>query len=98
MALKFFRRRNKREKKEETRERIQVFEGIVIKIRGDGDNKSITVRKIGSSAVGVERIFPFSSPNIDDIEVNRLGVVRRARIYYLRGLKGKKARIKERRV
>ncbi|HAG15881.1 MAG TPA: 50S ribosomal protein L19 [Bacteroidales bacterium] len=83
--------------KEGNKERIQNYQGVVIQRSGSGATETFTVRKI-SNNVGVERIFPFSSPNIDDIEVNRLGVVRRARIYYLRGLKGKKARIKERRV
>ena len=78
------------------RERIQVFEGVVISISsGHGLDKSFTVRKI-SNGVGVERIFPFHSPNIENIKVLKRGKVRRAKLYYLRGLKGKAARIKER--
>ena len=77
-------------------ERIQLYRGVVIKISGHGDKKRFTVRKM-SGNVGVERIFPIESPNIDHIEINKYGKVRRAKIYYLRGLTGKKARIKERR-
>lgn len=80
---------------EGTKERIQNYQGVVIKISGKGANKTFTVRKI-SNNVGVERIFPFTSPYIDEIEVNKKGKVRRARIYYFRNLKGKKARIQER--
>ena len=80
--------------KGEAKERIQKFRGIVIQKRGAGISKTFTVRKI-SNGIGVERIFPFNSPFIDSIEVNKVGKVRRARIYYLRGLTGKKARIKE---
>jgi len=83
--------------KEGNKERIQVFKGVVIQIKGQGANKRFTVRKI-SNNVGVERIFPFNSPFIDKVEVNRQGKVRRAKLYYLRGLTGKKARIKEKRV
>ncbi|MFH0999370.1 MAG: 50S ribosomal protein L19 [Bacteroidota bacterium] len=83
--------------KEGGKERIQNFQGVVIQRSGEGTTETFTVRKI-SNNVGVERIFPFASPNIDEIELNRRGVVRRARIFYLRGLKGKKARIKEKRV
>jgi large subunit ribosomal protein L19 len=74
--------------------RIQAYRGDVIQIKGHGANKTFTVRKI-SNGVGVERIFPFSSPSIDSIEVLKRGKVRRARLYYLRELVGKKARIKE---
>lgn len=74
--------------------RVQAYRGDVIQIKGHGANKTFTVRKI-SNGVGVERIFPFSSPNIDSIEVLKRGKVRRARLYYLRELVGKKARIKE---
>ncbi len=83
--------------KEENKERFQKFRGIVIQKRGEGTTKTFTVRKI-SNGVGVERIFPLFSPLIEDIEVNKVGVVRRARIFYLRDLTGKKARIKEKRV
>ncbi len=83
--------------REENKERFQKFRGIVIQKRGSGATKTFTVRKI-SNGVGVERIFPLSSPLIEDIEVNKYGAVRRARIFYLRKLTGKKARIKEKRV
>ncbi|HCV8212283.1 50S ribosomal protein L19 [Staphylococcus aureus] len=79
---------------EGTRERIQVFEGIVIKRRGGGVSETFTVRKI-SSGVGVERIFPLHTPKIEKIEVKRRGKVRRAKLYYLRSLRGKAARIQE---
>ena len=83
--------------KEGVRERIQVFEGIVIGRQHGGLKETFTVRKI-SSGVGVERIFPLHCPSIDKIEVKRQGKVRRAKLYYLRKLSGKAARIKERRV
>lgn len=76
------------------KERIQVFEGVVIRKRGGNNRASFTVRKI-SRGVGVERTFPLHSPAIDKIEVVTKGKVRRSRLYYLRGLRGKKARIKE---
>lgn len=76
------------------RERIQVFEGVVIKKRGSGISQTFTVRKV-SNGVGVERTFPLHSPKIDMIEVVRRGKVRRAKLYYLRKLRGKAARIKE---
>jgi large subunit ribosomal protein L19 len=79
---------------EGSRERIQVFEGVVIKRRGGGISETFTVRKI-SYGVGVERAFPLHSPRVDKIEVARRGKVRRAKLYYLRGLRGKAARIKE---
>ncbi|MDQ0253735.1 large subunit ribosomal protein L19 [Evansella vedderi] len=79
---------------EGTRERIQVFEGVVIKLKGSGISETFTVRKI-SYGVGVERTFPVHSPRIDKIEVTRRGRVRRAKLYYLRELRGKAARIKE---
>ena len=82
---------------EGSKERIQDFRGDVIKIRGEGSNKTFTVRKI-SNGVGVERIFPFSSPNIAEVKVLKRGKVRRAKLYYLRNLVGKKARIKERKM
>lgn len=81
---------------EGTKERIQQFQGVVLQINGNGVTKTFTVRKI-SGGVGVERIFPYASPFIAEIAVNKRGVVRRARIFYLRKLTGKKARIKERR-
>ena len=80
---------------EGSKERIQDFRGDVIQIKGEGATKTFTVRKI-SNGVGVERIFPFSSPGIAAIRVLKRGKVRRAKLYYLRGLVGKKARIKER--
>jgi large subunit ribosomal protein L19 len=83
--------------KEGNKERIQQYRGVVIRISGHGDKKRFTVRKM-SENVGVERIFPIESPFIESITVNKLGKVRRAKLYYLRALTGKKARIKERRV
>lgn len=77
------------------RERIQLFEGVVIKRQNGGISETFTVRKI-SYGVGVERTFPLHSPRIDKIEVSRRGKVRRAKLYYLRNLRGKAARIKER--
>jgi large subunit ribosomal protein L19 len=82
--------------KEGDKERIQVFEGVVIKRRGSGINQTFTVRKI-SDGIGVERIYPIHSPNIEKIVKLRSGKVRRAKLYYLRGLKGKAARIAEKR-
>ncbi len=82
--------------KEGNKERIQQYRGVVIKIVGEGEKKRFTVRKM-SDNIGVERIFPLESPFIDSITINKHGRVRRARIYYLRKLTGKKARIKERR-
>jgi large subunit ribosomal protein L19 len=82
--------------KEGNKERIQEFRGDVIKISGHLNKKRFTVRKI-SGNVGVERIFPMDSPFVESIVVNKRGKVRRAKLYYLRGLTGKKARIKERR-
>ena len=81
---------------EGTKERIQLYRGVVIKISGHEEKKRFTVRKM-SGTVGVERIFPLESPNIDSIEVNKVGKVRRAKLYYLRKLTGKAARIKEKR-
>lgn len=81
---------------EGNKERIQLYRGVVIKIVGHGDKKRFTVRKM-SGTVGVERIFPIDSPAIESIEVNKIGKVRRAKLYYLRNLTGKKARIKEKR-
>jgi large subunit ribosomal protein L19 len=83
--------------KEGNKERIQLFQGVVLQRSGSGSTETFTVRKI-SGNTGVERIFPIASPFIDNIEVNKHGVVRRARIFYLRNLRGKKARIKEKRM
>ena len=83
--------------KEGNKERIQEYRGVVIQVKGSGHTRTFTVRKM-SGSVGVERIFPFASPFIDGVNVNKIGQVRRARLYYLRGLTGKKARIKEKRV
>jgi large subunit ribosomal protein L19 len=80
--------------KEGNKERIQSFRGVVIQRKGTGVTETFTVRKV-SGGIGVERIFPLFSPFIDSIEINKLGKVRRARIFYLRDLTGKKARIKE---
>ncbi|MEC5147220.1 50S ribosomal protein L19 [Chitinophaga sp. 212800010-3] len=82
---------------EGNKERIQSFKGDVVKIQGTGFTTSFTVRKI-SDGIGVERLFPLYSPNIDGIVLNKVGKVRRARLYYLRERAGKKARIKEKRV
>lgn len=83
--------------KEGNKERIQNYRGVVIKISGEGSKKRFTCRKI-SENVGVERIFPLESPFIESITVNKIGRVRRAKLFYLRKLTGKKARIKEKRV
>lgn len=81
--------------KEGDKVRDQKFKGVVIQIKGaTAATKTFTIRKV-SSGIGVERIFPFASPAIDSIEVNKVGKVRRARIFYLRNLAGKKARIRE---
>jgi large subunit ribosomal protein L19 len=82
---------------EGNRERVQIFEGVVIRRRSGGINENFTVRRIASHGVGVERTFLIHSPRIDKIEVMRTGRVRRAKLYYLRGRTGKAARIKERR-
>lgn len=81
---------------EGNKERIQVYRGVVIQIKGTGNTKTFTVRKM-SGNIGVERIFPINSPYIDHIEINKVGKVRRSRIYYFRELTGKKAKIKEKR-
>jgi large subunit ribosomal protein L19 len=83
--------------KEGSKERLQNFQGVVLQRAGSGVTETFTVRKI-SGGTGVERIFPIASPFIEKITINKHGVVRRARIFYLRGLTGKKARIKEKRV
>ncbi|MCD7713791.1 MAG: 50S ribosomal protein L19 [Prevotella sp.] len=82
---------------EGSKERVQLYRGVVIKICGRGEKRRFTVRKM-SGTVGVERIFPIESPAIESIEVNKHGKVRRAKLYYLRKLTGKKARIAEKRV
>jgi large subunit ribosomal protein L19 len=79
---------------EGNKERLQKYQGVVLQRVGSGPSATFTVRKI-SNNIGVERIFPISSPFIDEIVVNKIGVVRRARIFYFRTLRGKKARIKE---
>lgn len=79
---------------EGSKERLQSFRGVVIQKKGSGITQTFTIRKI-SDGIGVERIFPLYSPHIESIELNKEGLVRRARIYYLRELTGKKARIKE---
>lgn len=81
---------------EGAKERLQKFRGVVIQRKGTGSTQTFTVRKM-SDNVGVERVFPLNSPFIQDIEMSKAGKVRRAKIFYLRGLTGKKARIKERR-
>ncbi len=83
--------KTKREVKEETRERTQTYEGIVLGIKGKGTNKMFVVRHMGVGAIGVERIFPLVSPWIRKIEVKKSGKVRRAKLYYLRGRQGKAA-------
>jgi large subunit ribosomal protein L19 len=82
--------------REGTRERLQAFEGVCIRRKGGGIQETFTMRKI-SSGVGVERVFPLHSPNVAEIKVVRMGRVRRAKLYYLRELSGKAARIPERR-
>ncbi len=81
--------------KEGDKTRVQNYEGLCIAIRGEGTGRSFIVRKIGANSVGVERIFPLYSESIESIEVLRRGRVRRAKLFYLRELKGKAARIKE---
>ena len=83
--------------KEGNKERLQKFQGVVLQRSGSGPAATFTIRKI-SGNVGVERIFPISSPFVEEITVNKVGVVRRARIFYFRKLRGKKARIKEKRM
>lgn len=82
---------------EGNRERIQVFQGVIIRLRGGGNETNFTVRRIASHGVGVERTFLLKSPRIEKIEVMRGAKVRRAQLYYLRDLRGKKARLKEKR-
>ena len=83
--------------REGNKERIQVYQGVVIQRNSVGVSETFTVRKV-SNGIGVERIFPINSPNIDKIEVNSHGKVRRSKLYYLRALTGKAARIKSKRV
>ncbi|MFV9505518.1 MAG: 50S ribosomal protein L19 [Oscillochloridaceae bacterium umkhey_bin13] len=83
---------------EGNRERVQEFEGVVIRRRSGGINENFTVRRIASHGIGVERTFLLHAPRLDSIKVMRRGKVRRAKLYYLRGRSGKSARIKERRV
>lgn len=83
--------KTKREVKVETRERTQIFEGIVIAVKGSGINTMFTVRRIGAGAIGIERIFPLMSPWIKKIEVKKKGNVRRAKLYYLRNKLGREA-------
>jgi large subunit ribosomal protein L19 len=83
--------------REGNKERIQIYQGVVIQRNSTGVSETFTVRKM-SNGIGVERIFPINSPNIDKIEVNSHGKVRRAKLYYLRELTGKAARIKSKRV
>ena len=80
--------------KEGDKERVQQYQGVVIQRKGSAGTESFTVRKM-SNGVGVERIFPVHSPYVDKVEINKVGVVRRARLYYLRSLTGKAARITE---
>jgi large subunit ribosomal protein L19 len=82
---------------EGTRERIQVFQGVVIRVRGGANDANFTVRRIASHGVGVERTFLLRSPRVEKIEITRRGKVRRAQLYYLRERRGKSARLKERR-
>jgi large subunit ribosomal protein L19 len=83
--------KTKREVKVETRERTQIFEGILLSVRGSKENMMITVRKVGALGIGIERIFPLTSPWIRKIEVKKHGDVRRAKLYYLRSRTGKAA-------
>ena len=79
------------------KERIQVFEGVVLQRKGDGIHETFTVRKIASGGIGVERVFPIHTPRIAEIEVPRRGKIRQSKIYYMRNLRGRAARISERR-
>ena len=82
--------------REGSKERVQVFEGVCIARSNNGTGSTFTVRKVASDGVGVERVFPLHSPRLEKIEVKRLGKVRRSKLYYLRDLRGRKARIAER--
>jgi len=79
------------------KERIQIFQGVIIRVRGGGNEKTFTVRRIASHGIGVERTFLFKSPRVDKIEVQRSAKVRRAQLYYMRDLRGKAARLREKR-
>lgn len=79
------------------RERVQVFQGVVMRLRGGGNEKTFTIRRIASHGIGVERTFLFRSPRIENIEVTRRAKVRRAQLYFLRNVRGKAARLKEKR-
>lgn len=82
---------------EGSKSRVQTFEGLCIGIRGEGANRTFIVRKIGANGIGVERIFPLYAESLESIEVLRRGQVRRAKLYYIRDLRGKAARIREKR-
>jgi large subunit ribosomal protein L19 len=82
---------------EGNRERIQIFEGIVIRLRGSGLKRAFTVRRVAAGGIGVERSFLLHSPRIDNVEIVRHNIVRRKNLYYMRGLRGKAARLRERR-
>jgi len=82
--------------REGSKERVQLFEGVCIGRSNNGSGSTFTVRKVAADGVGVERVFPLHSPRVEKIEVKRLGKVRRAKLYYLRDLRGRKARIAER--
>ncbi len=92
---KYYEKEQDKEKKAERRERTQVFEGTVIKIRGEGESKTFTVRRV-SRGIGIERIFFLSSPLLTKVEVKKRGKVRRAKLYYLREKKGRAGRVKTR--
>ena len=83
--------------REGEKERVQIFTGVVIAMQGGGAGETFTVRKISANNIGVERIFPVNSPRIEKIEVSQIGRVRRAKLYYLRDLSGKAARVKSKR-
>ncbi|MGO1596981.1 MAG: 50S ribosomal protein L19 [Sphingobacterium sp.] len=82
--------------REGNKERVQIYQGVVLQLNSEGANATFTVRKM-SNGIGVERIFPVNSPNIQKIDINSVGKVRRAKLFYLRGLTGKAARIKSKR-